>query len=425
MRKAATSGPQSGPVSIRGMSMKLRPYEPDELRRYLDVMATAFGEAFNPADTEAVEATIERERSIAAFDGKMMVATAGAFSFRLTVPGGELPAAGVTMVGVLPSHRRRGILTSMMRRQLDDVRQRGEPIAILWASEGQIYQRFGYGLASLNGSFEIERGRTAFRVSAEASGVVRIVDSDEAKRLMPPVYERFRPERPGMFARSDTWWRWGTLHDPEHHRRGASPLFHVVWQSGTEVRGYALYRIKLEWDAAGSKSELLVREVIAVTPAATRDLWRYLFDIDLIHVIKGDQLPVDHPLLLLLAEPRRLRLTVGDGLWLRIVDMAAALGGRSYSASGRVVIELADAFCEWNSGRWALDASADGARCERTAAAADIAVEAADLGAVYLGAFGFGALASAGRVRELSPGAVARADALFATGIQPWSAGGF
>jgi predicted acetyltransferase len=162
--------------------------------------------------------TWEPDRIIAAFDGDRPVSTAGALTFRLSVPGGEAAAAGVTLVGVSPSHRRHGILRSMMRHQLDDVHQRGEPLAILWASEGAIYQRFGYGLATLGGTFEIERGRAAFARPVPPEGSVRLVEREEAMGIFPSLYDRVRPGTPGMVARSETWWRWVTLHDSERAR---------------------------------------------------------------------------------------------------------------------------------------------------------------------------------------------------------------
>ena len=179
------------------------------------IVAIAFGE--DPGDEE--RRTWEPDRIIAAFDGERPVATAGALTFRLSVPGGEAAAAGVTLVGVNPAYRRRGILRSMMRHQLDDVRARGESLAILWASEGAIYQRFGYGLATLSGSFEIARDRAAFARPAPPEGTVRLVDREEAMGIFPPLYDRVRVEAPGMVGRSETWWRWVTLHDTDQRTR--------------------------------------------------------------------------------------------------------------------------------------------------------------------------------------------------------------
>ncbi|MFN2483585.1 MAG: GNAT family N-acetyltransferase [Candidatus Limnocylindria bacterium] len=403
------------------MTIELRPFEPDEARRFLEVCEMAFGEGLNEADLPTWLPLLERDRSLCAIEDGAMVATAGINSFSMTIPGGELPVAGVTMVGVLPSHRRRGILTSMMRRQLEDVRARGEPIAILWASEGAIYQRFGYGLASLIGRIQVDRSRTTYRRPTATHGRMRLIENDEALRLLPAIYERFRPSSPGAVTRSEAWWRAGPLYDAEHVRRGAGPLFRAVYEVDGRPEGYALYRIRGTWDFAGALSTLLVREAIGVTPAALADVWRFLFDVDLVAQIEAERAEPDHPLLLLVEEPRRLRLTLGDGLWLRLVDVQRALAPRSYADEGSIVFDLEDAFCPWNAGRWRLKSAAGEKRVEQTTAPAELVLDVTDLSAAYLGAFGFNDLQRAGRVTECVPGAVARADSLFRTDRAPWN----
>ena len=379
----------------------------------------AFADVLDPADGE--RRTWEPERIIAAFDGALPVAAAGALTFRLSVPGGEAAAAGVTLVGVSPSHRRRGILRSMMRHQLDDIHARGEPLAILWASEGAIYQRFGYGLATLNGTFEIERGGTAFARPASPEGTVRLVDRDAAMEIFPSLYDRVRVETPGMVGRSDTWWRWITLHDTDHLRGANGMKFLAVYEAGGRVEGTAVYRVKPDWDDRGPNGRLVAYEVLATTPRATRDLWTWLFEVDLVRLIRAVRGPVPHPLQLLLAEPRRRGFTVGDAIWLRVVDVPAALAARTYGRPGTLVLEVRDGFCSWNAGRWRLDAAEDGrGTVERTTTAPDLTLDAEDLGATYLGTFRFSELARAGRVVENTAGALRRADALFASPRAPW-----
>ena len=379
----------------------------------------AFAEMPDPGDEE--RRLWEPERIIAAFDGEQPVATAGAITFRLTVPGGEAGAAGVTLVGVSPSHRRRGILRSMMRHQLDDVRARGEPLAILWASEGAIYQRFGYGLATLSGSFEIARDRAAFARPAPAEGTVRLVDREAALGIFPALYDRIRVETPGMVARSEAWWRWTTLHDTDRARAENGMKFYAVYEAGGAVEGTAIYRVKPDWDERGPKGRISAIEVITSTPPATRDLWRWLIEVDLVTLVCGVRAPVPHPLQLLLAEPRRLGFTVGDALWLRVVDVPAALAARTYGRAGTLVLEIRDAFCPWNAGRWRLVVGEDGRGvAERTTVEPDVTLDAADLAATYLGTFRFSELARAGRVVEETAGALVRADALFTAARAPW-----
>jgi len=304
--------------------------------------------------------------------------------------------------------------------QLDDVHARGEPIAILWASEGNIYQRFGYGLASQKASILLDRDRSAFRVPIEPVGRLSFVTPDEGKRLFPPVHDAILPKRPGFFARDANYWEHDYFTDPEHWRQGASAAFHVVHETDGTVDGYARYRIKDDWDGSGPKSKLIVVEALGTSPAATLQVWRYLIGVDLVGQIEAWNLAIDDPIVLNIGEPRRLRLSVSDALWLRIVDVAAALAARRYRSDGGLVIELVDEFCPWNAGRWSLRSN-DGAGSVTAATdAPDIACDVTDLGAAYLGAFSFAQLAAAGRVRELAPGGVQRADALFRTDIAPW-----
>ena len=411
-----------GPPAADGIELRIP--TPETLRHSLSPLLRAFAFEWTDADWDVSSRTIEPDRVLAAWDGDEPVGSAGAVTVRLTVPGGEVAAAGVTLVGVTPSHRRRGILRRLMRRQLDDIHALGEPVAILWASEGAIYQRFGYGLAAFEGRFDIERTWTAFSRTEPPQGRVRMADGEDAIRLMAGVYDRQRVATPGEISRTDDWWRWDVVADSESRRQGASPKYFAVYEVDGVPEGYAFYRVRGGWDDRGPKSELLVRECIATTPRAERDLWRWLFDIDLVGRIRADRVPVPPPVLHLLAEPRRLGLTMLDGLWLRIVDLPAALSGRRYAAADDLVLEVADLFCPWNEGRWrirtgdgdapAVPGPSRSASVEPTAAPPDLALGAADLGAAYLGGVPFRDLAAAGRVVEVTHGAAARADALFA-----------
>jgi predicted acetyltransferase len=402
------------------VTIEIRTPRPDEVRRFLDTGAKAFAEEMRADDAERDERVLERERMFAAYDGDTMVGTAADVGITLTIPGGELAAAGVTFVGVLPTHRRRGILNRLMRAEIDAIVARGEPLAILWASEEPIYGRYGYGMATLRVSIEAERNRMRFRGDPPAVGQVRLVDEDEAGRVLPPIWDRVRRETPGMFARSEAWWRNYRLPDPEHHRGGAGPRFFAVLELDGVDEGYARYRVKDDWKDGVSISSLRVAEAIAASPLADRELWRYLFGVDLVHKIEAWHVPVDHPLFLLVTEPRRLRMRAGDGLWLRVVDVEGALAGRSYAADGSVAFELADEFLPANAGVWQLEVSGGEARVIRVDSEPELRLDVADLGCAYLGGFGFAQLARAGRVEELAEGAVERADALFRTPRAPW-----
>ena len=389
----------------------------EELRDAAGAIVHYFGR--DQPDEEWAERWLKNfqlERMHAAFDGDAIVGGAGAFSFRMTVPGGVLPTAGVTIVGVLPTHRRRGILRAMMRAQLDDVHERGEPLAALWASEETIYGRYGYGLASLALELEIPRAQGAFRPGVERVGQMRLVDAAEAATLMPAVYDAVQRVTPGMYERSPAWWEHRPLADPPEWRGAGGPKLYSVLEVEGAVQAYALYRLHVSFGNLGPETKLQTNEVLGVTPAATASIWRYLLDVDWTQTIASRLLSVDHPLLLLLARLNLARPTISDALWVRLVDVGAALSGRSYDGDGSVVLDVRDEFCPWNEGRWRLE----GGEAARTDDAADIALDVAELGSVYLGGFTFRELWWAGRVEELREGALARADALFRTETAPW-----
>jgi predicted acetyltransferase len=390
----------------------------EELRDALNAISHYFGQENQLEDAERFARWIEVERMHAAFEGDRIVGGAGAFSYRMSVPGGAtVPAAGVTVVGVLPTHRRRGVLTSMMKAQLDDARTRGDLVAYLWASEATIYGRFGYGLASRIGAMRLARDRAAFAQPFTPRGTFRIVDAEEAARTFPPLYERMMQQRPGLSSRSKEWWETRRLFDDPARRRGG-PKNRALLELDGEPAGYALYSVAQDWQYGFSKGTVTILEAVAPTPEASRELWRWLLDFDWTSEFVADLLPLDHELFLLLAEPRRMQFTVNDGIWVRLLDVEAALSARTYSGDGEIVLEVSDTFLPENAGRWHV--SADGA--VRTDAAPDVFVDVNGLGSVYLGGFGFGDLVRASRAQEHTDRGAERADALFRTGVAPWCA---
>jgi predicted acetyltransferase len=372
-----------------------------------------------------VHSRLECERTVAAFDGGTMVGCAGAFSFRMRVPGALAAVAGVSLVAVLPSHRRRGILASLMRHQLDDVHERGEAVAALYASEARIYGRFGYGRASWHASFSLHGGEGELAADAPTDEALRlrIAGPESARAELAKVYELVLDERPGFFARNEAWWDRALADEPES-RGGASPLRCVLAEDASGPRGYALFSGRERWDedAFLPDSVIEVREVITADPAASAAIWGDLLSRDLTTEFHLPVRPVDDPLLHLLADPRRVRARVTDGLWVRLVDVASALAQRRYASPVDVVIEVNDDSCGWNQGRWRLTAGADGvgATCERTTGAADIALPVRALGAAYLGGTRLGPMAAAGLVTELRPGTLARLSTALSWDPAPW-----
>jgi predicted acetyltransferase len=396
------------------MAIAVRSPGEDELRAAMAAGSAAFGDELKDEQFARYSAVMPSDRFLTAYDHGTPVGTTGAYPFRLTIPGGELAAGGVTWVGVMPSHRRRGVLTQMMRKQLDDLREWGEPLAILWASEAAIYGRFGYGVAVPETNIEAERTRFAWRDDPGPTGAVRLIERDEAREVIPPLYDRIRRDTPGFVARDDAWWEHYKLADAEDMRRGAGPKFFALLEIDREPAGYAMYRIKQSWADGYSTSELRVGDAFATSLRATRELWRFLFGIDLVKRVTGRVDPA-LPLFLMVTDARNVQLRVFEGVWLRLVDVGAALAGRGYANDDTVVAELTDEFCPWNAGRWRLGSDAG-----RTDDEAELALDVADLASAYLGAFDFHRLAAAERVRELKPGALERAAALFRTARPPY-----
>jgi predicted acetyltransferase len=401
------------------MALEYRTPTEEEFEPALLAAEAAFGEEIRPDEIERVRRTLgDLDRVIVAFDGGRPVGLTLSFRFELTVPGGAVPAAGVTWVSVQPSHRRRGILRELMRRQLEDAGARGEPVAILWASEAAIYGRFGYGMAAPAAELDGERHGFAFRDGAEAVGAVRLVSVEEAAELFPPILDRVRRERPGMLARSRDWWDVHRLPDPEHWRHGASPKFYVLYEVDGRPEGYAMYRVKADWARGLPQSEARVIEAIATSPVATRELWRFLFGLDLIARVKSFPFDPASPLFLQVVDPRRLHLALNDGLWLRLTDLEGALAARTYAGDDSVVLDVLDGLLPGRGGRVRVGA----AGVERTGDEPDVRISVADLASAYLGAFDFERLAAAARVEELRPGGVERAGRLFRTPLPPYAA---
>ena len=413
----------------------IRPISDSEFPAFYAVIEHAFNSGW-PTEPELQHdlATFEFDRTLAAFDGPQMVGTTAAFTFQMTVPGHTAPVAGVTAVAVLPSHRRRGILSSLMRRQLADIRDRGEPVAALFSAESGIYGRYGYGPASSELSFTIRRGESVMAPPGPGRTQpvprLRTADPQQAKDVLAKIYDHVHQERPGMPARDDRWWDYA-LWDPEHRRPGSSPTRCVVAEDDGGPRGYALFSATSDWGDHGMPTGVLrVQELMATDPAAHAAIWGDLLTRDLVAEVRARSRPVDDPLPYLLADGRRVRAQFADALWVRLVSVPESLARRRYACPVDVVIEVSDELLAENAGRWRLragpraggdgPAAASRASCERTSAPADVVLPVEALGAAYLGGTRLGALAGAGLAAELRPGAVAALSAALAWDPAPW-----
>jgi predicted acetyltransferase len=401
------------------VDIEIRTITEDAFASWVDAMERAFGGVPSEDDVAFERRLAELDRTYGAFDGDRIVGTAAAFTMPMTVPGGDVSVGYVTGVGVAPTHRRRGVNTALMTALLEAARERRESVAVLYASEGGIYGRFGYGLATFGLGFDIETDRAAFVRGYAPAGTIRLAERAEAIEAILPLHRSIRRTIPGMVELDAA--RFGyTLHD--HGPDRENPYFFALHDADGRLDGWAIYRIRHDWAGGIPNSTLQLRDLHAENPGAFADLWRYLLDMDLVARVQGGGRPADEPLLHLLREPRRLRAKILDGLWLRLVDVGGALEARRYGGAGRLVLEIRDALCPWNDGRWTLEVAPGGAgSCSRTDDEAAIALSVSELGAAYLGGVAFGRLARAGLVEERSAGAIAVADAMFTWDPAPWS----
>jgi len=400
------------------VDVRIREVAPEEGRALFAAIEASFSARLDEAELASELSVFEPDRALAAVDDGRIVGGVGAYTLEVSVPGGELPMAGITGVGVLPTHRRRGVLTALIRRQMDDLRERGEVLAGLWASEGSIYGRFGYAPAVLAAELSVARARSRFARDPARSGAIRLVDKAAALQAMSGPYDAVRRTVPGMMARSDEWWG-HAFADLESWRDGGGALLFAIHEDAGEIDGYAAYRVIHHWHQ-GTGNVLRVQELAASNDSAHADLWRYCLDVDLIETIEATLRPVDEPLALLLADPRAVTTRLRDSLWLRPIDVSGALAGRRYAAEGSLVLDVADEFCPWNTGTYVLEGGPEGAACARGGGSPDLSLSVADLGAAFLGGTRPSSLARAGRVVEHVPGALARADAMFGWDRAPW-----
>ncbi len=400
--------------------MDYRTIDRDEVDAFLTTLVRAFGDVIpDPDQHEADVARLEPDRSFAAIDDGAIVGCAGAFSWGTTVPGGgDVATTCITTVGVLPTHRRRGVTTELLRRLLLQATEREEPLATLFASEGAIYGRFGFGLATSALSFDILTSRAVFAPGFEPYGRTVLLPREEALPLMKPVFDAVVRTRPGANPLDDADFAW-FLTEETDAKKGHFYAVHEDADGAADA--YAVYRVKHRWPRGLPHAEMKVRQLMASNGRAGAAMWRFVFDVDLVSSVRVFDRPVDDPLLLQLAEPRAARARLYDGMFARPVDVAAALSSRSYATDGTLRIELTDPFVPAVTGTYELSIEGGEARCVRTDAVGDLACRVNAIGATYLGGSAWSAVAAAGLVHERTPGALARADAMFASAVAPWT----
>ena len=390
---------------------ELRPVTPDEFEPWLRAESRAHSNRLDH-DPEELRPHFDLSRSVAVFEGRNIIGGCHSHRLEMSIPGGSSAVAGVANVAVQPTHTRQGVMSRMMRHQINDIHQRGEPLAALFASESAIYGRFGYGVGTLQESWRIERPYNAYSRKYESPGRIVFVDPADIAKDLPEVFRRSTVDRPGVFQRRPHEWERDSR-APEHRQGGRGGLFYAAYEEGGRVDGYAVYRT--------NRPALTVNELMAATREAAAALWRFCFDIDLIGVTEAVKRPLDDPLPWMLSDPRRLQRTIRDGVWLRVVDAAAALEQRRYAQEGRLTLQVRDGLCPWNEGSFELEGAPEGARCRPTDAPPELSLDVSALASAYLGAVSFTTLHRAGLADEHAPGALRRADRLFAAPHQPWT----
>jgi predicted acetyltransferase len=364
-----------------------------------DMSSAAEHELFEPA------------RSFVARRDGRVVGTLGANTRQIAVPGGVVSAAHGCRGGVALTARRQGVLTRMMREHFDDARNLSEPITLCWASEGRIYHRYGYGLATRRLGLNIDTREVGLPVTPIEGKLTEGTPAD-FRDAITGLYERVYPERPGWSERTGKHWN-ARLADMPWSRFGATALRALVHEGDDGIDGYALWRASGTWTEAGPNGEVRVLELVSTTPEAYAALWQFLLTVDLTKTATIWSVSLDEPLLYWVGEPRRMSGNISDGLWVRVVDVPRALASRRYAARAELVIEVTDEFMPVNSGRWRLTGSPDSAACTATSDPADLVCDVRALGAMYLGGAAATALAGAGLIRELRPGALAEANTAF------------
>ena len=398
-------------------NIDVRPVDAGEIERFLDVFDVAWGFARDDRQRRRTAAVVAAESPFGAFAQGDMAGTAMSFAMELTVPGlVQVPMAGVSYVAVQPLRRRRGVLRALMRTQLDDLHARGIPLAGLGASEAGIYGRFGYGPATWDSSWRLARGAVRGLADGDDRCQLEMIDGPTARELLPVLHEQARQDQVGDVRTYPGRW-----HDLAGDGAPPGTQFLLCRDDGGHPSGYAIYRIQRE-ERYSAHASVNVDHLIALTPAAYRSLWAQLADLDLTDQVTAPGRPEHEPLRWALADGRQLVVAgVHDHLWLRLVELPAALGSRRYAAEGSVVLDVTDSFCPWNEGRWLLEGGPGGATCRAAgrSPAPSLRLDVATLGSLFLDGTSVAHLASAGSVAG-DAAAVRQAQLMFGTGTDPW-----
>ena len=380
------------------MDIDIRAITDEEIPAFRHRINRAFGgdASDDPEAVQRFREQVDLDRTYAGFDGDEMVATGATFTFDVSLPGGrQTPMGGLTMVSVMPTHRRRGLLNRIMDAHFADCQRRGEAVAGLWASESSIYGRYGFGDAA-----PVLQVKYDARLAGvpEAPDTVRIVDEAEARRVLPDLYAAVFAGRPGRIGRSEAWWEHRHFRDPEEWRQGATARRYVVAYRGGEPVGYTVFRQREKWENGLALGEIIVGEVIGVDADARLSVWSLVSSVDLFPNVKSGDVPVDFELPFQVANPRAIQRRLEDGMYLRVLDVPAAMSARGYEATGSLAFEVKDPL-GFAQGTYLLDVAEDGsASCRPTDDGPDVVLDVATLSRLYLGSDQAGPLSRTGAI---------------------------
>lgn len=397
--------------------MEIRQVRDEEFFRWRIAVRASLGTHTTLDDTVFMRAhRVEIDRLLVCVDGDVMAGSGGADSFDMTLPGGaQVPVAGVAYITTAATHRRRGIHRAIMKRIHDDARDRGDAAAILWASQSGLYGRYGYGNSMPVHNWHIDMRHTDFAFAPDWTGHYVKAERDEAIPLMAEAYDRARANRTGMISRTAKRWEY------EVHPVHTKDEFFIVYTEGDDALAYARYTLDFDPDDE-FRGTMHVVEAVAATDEAHAALWRFIFDQELVHEVIAHARPVDDPLVWMLAEPRRLRRSLTDAIWLKFLDIPSMLENRSYPVEDSLILQVLDE--ETGGSRTlAFECGLEGATCRETSVSPDLVMSETQLAEMYLGAAECSMLADLGMVEVAArnPNAAWRADSIFRTSPAGWN----
>lgn len=401
------------------MQIDIRQAQPEEMEQLGEIGAYVFAGAFGDGPRNTISTANRPEWTLCAFVDGVMATSYLAIPFRMRFNGASLPTAGVSAVGTLPEFRRRGLLRKVTEQSFRDMRDRGQPLAALWASQAAIYQRFGYGLASWLQSYRIDQVDELFRSMPTCEALpaitIRRVSVERAAETLKALYIDFVAKRSVYLHRSQVLWQRNTLAPSTT----LGPAHIAIAYRGEKPVGYVVYTTRDGQTTHPARGqELNIRDFVWLQVDAYRALWHWLAQHDLIGRIVWPRAPMDDPAPSLMGEPRLLNVHRRDGVWLRVVDVEFALAGRGYAQHGELAIEIiGDDLAPWNNRRYLVTSTPNGTTVAHTQAV-DITTNARALASLYAGFATARTLAAIGELSG-SDDAIARCDYLFATHFAP------